>query len=160
MLCLKGGDIVAEKLTVKQKAFSDYYIQYGNATRAYAEAGYKVSKKSVAEVEGCKLLKNPKVKKYIEKKMNEISSSKIASAEEVLEYLTSVMRGETKSEVVVVENVGDFTSKARNMKKAPDERERLKAADLIGKRYGIFTEKIDLNSQVVVSFEGEDELED
>ena len=34
-------------------------------------------------------------------------------------------------------------SEARTMQKAPDEKERLKAAELLGKRYGLYTEKVD-----------------
>jgi phage terminase small subunit len=46
------------------------------------------------------------------------------------------------------------------MMKAPDEKERLKAAELIGKRYGLFTDKVDLNGGVTVVIGGEDELEE
>ena len=46
-------------------------------------------------------------------------------------------------EVVVVEGIGDGCSEARAMQKAPDEKERLKAAELLGKRYGLYTEKIE-----------------
>ena len=34
-------------------------------------------------------------------------------------------------------------SEARELEKSPDEKERLKAAELLGKRYGIFTEKVE-----------------
>ena len=57
-----------------------------------------------------------------------------------------VLRGETQAEVVVVENIGDYRSEARAMQKAPDEKERLKAAELLGKRYGLFTDKLDVQA--------------
>jgi phage terminase small subunit len=53
------------------------------------------------------------------------------------------MRGETQSEIVVVEGCGDGCYEARTMQKAPDEKERLKAAELLGKRYGLYTDKIE-----------------
>ena len=56
------------KLTIKQKAFADYYIELGNATEAYIKAGYKASKRDIAEVEGCKLLRNPKVEAYLKER--------------------------------------------------------------------------------------------
>jgi phage terminase small subunit len=87
-------------------------------------------------------------------------SEKIADAQEILEYLTAVVRGKTQSEIVVVEGTGDGCSDARKMMKAPDEKERLKAAELIGKRYGLFTDKVDLNGGVTVVIGGEDELEE
>lgn len=58
-----------------------------------------------------------------------------------MEFLTSVMRGESESEIVVVEGCGDGCSSARNVTKRPDEKERLKAAELIGKRFGMFDKK-------------------
>ena len=67
----------------------------------------------------------------------------IADQDEVLKYLTSVMRGKTYSEVVVVEGIGDGCSEARTMEKAPDEKERLRAAELLGKAHRMFTEKIE-----------------
>ena len=77
--------------------------------------------------------------------MTEKESELIADQDEVLKYLTSVMRGESQSEIVVVEGTGDGCSEARAMEKAPDEKERLKAAELLGKRYGLYTEKVEQN---------------
>ena len=39
-------------------------------------------------------------------------------------------------------------------------KERLKAAELIGKRYGLFTDKMNLEGAVPVVITGADELED
>lgn len=71
--------------------------------------------------------------------MAEKEAALIADQDEVLKYLTSVMRGQSRSSVVVVESAGDFISKAREMEKSPDEKERLKAAELLGKRYGLYS---------------------
>jgi phage terminase small subunit len=75
--------------------------------------------------------------------MAEKESELIADQDEVLKYLTSVLRGKTQSEIVVVEGIGDGCSEARAMQKAPDEKERLKAAELLGKRYGLYTDKVE-----------------
>ncbi len=127
------------KLTIKQKAFADYYIEFGNATKAALKAGY--SKKTASRI-GAENLKKPVIKSYIDERMAQIESERIASAEEVIKYLTSVMRGETQAEIVVVEGVGDGCSSAKRVLKAPDEKERLKAAELLGKRYSLFTDKM------------------
>ncbi|MEH6941514.1 terminase small subunit [Bacillus sp. JJ722] len=135
------------KLTEKQKRFADYYIETGNATESARKAGYKKP-----HVQGSQNLEKLSVRTYIDERLKQMDSERIATAEEVMKYLTGVMRGETQSEVVVVENIGDFMSEARTMNKAPDEKERLKAAELIGKRYGIWTDKQNIEVQGAVTF--------
>lgn len=76
-----------------------------------------------------------------------------------MEYLTSVLRGESSSEVVAVEFIGDGISRAKKIQKAPDEKERLKAAELLGRRYRMFTDKVDIEGAVPVIITGENELE-
>ena len=46
------------KLTEKQKRFAEEYIKLGNATQAYIDAGYSVTKREVAEANARKLLGN------------------------------------------------------------------------------------------------------
>ena len=138
------------KLTVKQKAFADYYIELGNATESYIKAGYKASERKVAEVEGCKLLKNPKIDNYIKKRMEQIESNRIAKAEEVLAFLSASLRGEVVEEVVATETV-DGMIKPVILKKQLSAKDRIKAAELLGKRYALFTEKVDLEGNVGVT---------
>ena len=83
-------------LTLKQKAFADYYIECGNAAEAYRKAGYKNYKS--AAVEASKALNNPKISQYIEERQKQIEDSRIASAAEIMQYFTSVMRGEVKDQ--------------------------------------------------------------
>ena len=128
------------KMTAKQMRFCDEYLIDLNATQAAIRAGY--SKKTAYSI-GIENLKKPELKKYIDSRMAEKESALIADQDEVLKYLTAVMRGQSKSEVVVVENIGDFMSEARTMQKAPDEKERLKAAELLGKRYGLYTDRVE-----------------
>lgn len=127
------------KMTAKQQRFCDEYLIDLNATQAAIRAGY--SKKTAYSI-GVENLKKPEIEKYIAERMAEKESQLIASQDEVLKYLTSVLRGNTQSEVIVVEGCGEGFSEARAMKKAPDEKERLKAAELLGKRYGLYTDKI------------------
>ena len=92
--------------------------------------------------------------------MRVLEEKGIAKAEEILKYLTSAMRGEIEEEVVVTENTGDFMSEARVIKKELSAKDRIKAAELLGKRYRLFTDKVEANIQASVIFEGENELED
>lgn len=106
------------------------------------------------------MLTNVSIKSYIDEKLKELSDKKIADQQEVLAYLTAVLRGDTQSEIVVVEGVGEGCSEARRLQKLPDEKERLKAAELLGKRMGLFKDKLDVTANVPVIISGGDELED
>nr|DAM30580.1 MAG TPA: Terminase small subunit [Caudoviricetes sp.] len=132
------------KLTLKQKRFADEYIISGNATDAAKKAGYSEKTAFTIATEN---LKKPYIKQYIDQRIKEIDDKKIAKQEEVLQYLTSVLRGESESAIVVVEGCGDGYSEARTVKKTPDEKERLKAAELLGKRYRIFSEKSEVEEE-------------
>ncbi len=145
------------KLTEKQKRFADYYIETGNKTEAAVKAGYS---KKTARVIGQENLLKPAVKNYIDEKLEEMSSQRIASANEVMELLTSAARGELEEEVVVVEGEGDGCSTARTIKKQIGAKDRIKAAELLGKRYRLFTDKLEVKGMVPVMIVGEDELED
>lgn len=137
-------------MTDKQRKFADEYLIDCNATRAYKAAYPHVKNDNVAKVNGSRLLTNANLKAYIDERLEEISSEKIADAAEVMKYLTSVLRGESSAEIVVVEGCGEGCSEARTMTKAPDETQRLKAAELLGKRYGLFKENVKLEGAVPV----------
>ncbi len=147
-------------MTDKQRKFCDEYLIDCNATQAAIRAGYseKTAEKASDWINEKSQEKpsskfNAEMRAYIDEQLERIHSEKTADAKEVIEYLTSVLRGESESEVVVVEQQGDYTSEARNIKKRPDEKERLKAAELLGKRFGLFTDKVELNGVAKVVFE-------
>lgn len=131
-------------MTEKQKKFADEYLIDLNATRAYRAAYPAVKKDTVAAQAGSRLLRNVNVKGYIDEQLEKIHNQKTADAQEVMEYLTSVMRGESLAEEIVVEGLGEGVSEARRMQKAPSEKDKLKAAELLGKRFGLYTDKIDM----------------
>jgi phage terminase small subunit len=145
------------KLTEKQKRFADYYIETGNITEAAVKAGYS---KKTARVIGQENLLKPAVKGYIDEKLEAMQDERTASTKEVLEFLTKSMRGEIKEEVVVVEGTGDGTSEARTVKKQIGLRDRIKSAELLGKRYRLFTDKVEVEGVVPVMIVGEDSLEE
>lgn len=129
------------KLTIKQQRFADEYIISGNATQAAIKAGY--SEKTANRI-ATENLSKPVIKAYIGERLAELEDSKIAKQEEVLKYLTAVLRGESTSEVLALSPDGGQIV----IKKAPDEKDRLKAAELLGKRYGAFTEKFDITGEL------------
>lgn len=140
-------------MTPRQRKFCDEYLISGNATDAAIKAGYSPK---TAKQTGSENLAKPDLKAYIETELEKLHSAKIADAEEVMKYLTSVMRGEHTEQVLKlvgegVQTVTDIDVSAK---------ERLKAAELIGKRYGMFTDKVGVEGAVPVIITGDDQLED
>lgn len=142
----KGGSIC---VTNKQKRFCDEYLVDHNATRAYKIAYPGVKNDHSASVLASRLLAKVEVKTYINTQLAKISDKNIADAKEVMQYLTSVLRGKSESQVVVVEGVGDGVSKARRFNKNPEEKDRLKAAELLGKRYSLFKDNMTLDVEPI-----------
>ena len=135
-------------MTEKQKRFCDEYLIDCNATRAYKAVYKNVKSDDAARANASRLLANANVKKYIDDRMEELHNEKTADAQEVIEYLTSVLRGESAAQEIVVVGTGDGRSKAKTVEKAPSEKERLKAAELLGKRYALFTDKVDMDTDM------------
>lgn len=130
-------------MNAKQKRFCDEYLIDCNATQAAIRAGYSPK---TAKVTGAKMLTNANLKAYIDEQLERIHNEKTADAQEVLEYLTAVMRGEHTEQVLKligegVQTVTDIDVSAR---------ERLKAAELIGKRYGMFKDNVNVDLEPVV----------
>lgn len=136
----KGADDM-EKLSIKQKRFADEYIISGNAEEAAIIAGYS---KKYARGNAYKLVANSGIKTYIEERLKELDDKQIAKQEEVLQYLTSVMRGELEEEVLY--GIGDGVQSTRHIEVGA--KDRLKAAELLGKRYRLFTDKVELDADV------------
>ena len=146
--------MVALKLNARQKSFCEFYVASGNATESAIKAGYK---EKYAGVNADKLLKNTNISKYIRKITEEHTNNRIAKAEEILEFLTATLRGEVTEEVVV----GGFGKSAtEKISKNVDLKDRLKAAELLGKRYRLFTDKVEVDGIVPVMIVGEDSLEE
>ena len=137
-------------MTEKQKRFCDEYLIDLNGTRAYKAAYPAVKSDKAAGAASARLLGNVSIRAYLDERLEQLHNERTADAAEVMEYLTSVLRGESEASVVVVESVGDGCSEARTITKPPDERERLKAAELLGKRFGLFTDKVNVSGSGVV----------
>ena len=140
-------------MTRRQQKFCDEYLISGNATDAAIKAGYSPK---TAKQTGSENLAKPDLKAYIEAELAKLHSAKIADAQEVLEYLTAVMRGQHTEQVLKLAGDGIQTVTDIDV----SAKERLKAAELIGKRYGLFTDKVGLEGTVPVVLIGENQLED
>jgi len=129
MLCpvIKNKD--KKMLNEKQKKFCDEYLKTGNATQSYLLAGYNIGEK-VAKVNASRLLTNANVIEYIKERQQQVSNERIADIQEAQEVVTELMRD-----------------------KAQHASSRLKAAELLGKFQGGFTESINVNARVGVVYE-------
>ena len=142
------------KLNEKQKAFADYYIESLNATESYKMA-YDCSY-NTARTNGARLLTNANIKKYIDETMSAKDESRIASQDEILQILTDIARGITEEEVVQFSQLGEELRTTRK----PTIKDRMKASELLGKRYRMWIDKVEANVNQQVIFEGEELLED
>lgn len=139
------------KLTDKQRIFANEYLVDLNATRAYKKAYPGVKKDETAKAAGSRLLTNVNVKNYIDEQLKKIEDESIADAAEVMKYLTKVMRNELTEEVVVVEGEGEGCSSARIVKKDMSAKDRNKAAELLGKRYRLFVDKVETDVNTTIN---------
>ena len=149
------------KLTPKQFRFADEYLIDLNATQAAIRAGYSPK---TANEQGARLLANVSIQEYIAEMMALKDKALIAAQDEVLEYLTAVMRREYKENIVVTLTEEKSTYKPDNngtMRKQTIKREipsiveipaklsdANKAAELLGKRYNLFTDKLKIEGQI------------
>lgn len=145
LFCREGGDGKLSKLTLKQKRFADEYIISGNIEQSAISAGYS---KNYARAQAHKLLANVGIKNYIDERLKILDSEKIADQKEILEFLTSAMRGEVTEPIL--RNSGDFEQVIVDVK--PNVATRKAAAELLGKRYKMWTDKVemDVNSDITI----------
>ncbi len=130
-------------MNARQKRFCDEYLIDCNATQAAIRAGY--SPKTAKQI-GQRMLTNVDLKAYIDEQLERIHNEKTADAQEVLEYLTAVMRGQHTEQTLQL--IGDGVQKIADIDVSA--KERLKAAELIGKRYGMFKDNVGIDLKPVV----------
>jgi phage terminase small subunit len=141
------------KLNDKQKAFADYYIESLNAYESAKRAGYS---EAYAKSQSYKLLENVGIKNYIDERMESKDNYRIASQDEILQILTDIARGITEEEVVQFSQLGEELRTTRK----PTIKDRMRASELLGKRYRMWIDKVEANVNQQVIFEGEELLED
>lgn len=124
-----------KKLTAKQSTFIDAYLGEAkmNAAQAARIAGYKHP-----ETQGAENLR--KLRPYIDEVMNKRHSNAIATQEEIQQFFTAVVRGEVKEEVV--------SSNGLVLEVPASTKDRLKAAECMGRAYGMFTERKEISGNL------------
>jgi phage terminase small subunit len=133
------------KLTEKQKRFADYYIETGNATESARRAGYKGNNLNKVASENLAKLD---IKNYIDEKIAEKDAERIAKQDEILAYLSSIMRGEHSEQTL--RGIGEGAQTIDDIDVSA--KDRIKAAELLGKRYAMWTENKNIDVQGSVMF--------
>lgn len=116
-------------LNDQQKAFCEHYVATLNATQAAIDAGYS---EKTARQQGSRLLTNVYIKAFIDALLEKLEDQRIAKADEVMKFLTAAMRGEIKDSFDL----------------DPSLQDRMKAAELLGKRYKLFTDKHEIEGKL------------
>lgn len=114
------------KLKPKELIFAEEWLKTTNATQSAIKAGYS---ERTAYSAGSRLLKKVDVKQYIDERLAEMKENSIADTDEVMQFLSSTMRGDIPDQFGLDPALND----------------RLKAAELIGKRYKLFTDKQEIS---------------
>lgn len=152
-------------MTIKEQIFCDELLSDAefNKTLAYKKAYPNVKNDNVAAAAASRLMNKPKIKEYIDKQLDELHNERTADAQEVLEYLTSVMRREKKECIVVTltKETSTYVPDEQGKPRKQTIKEEMaqiveipaklsdanKAAELLGKRYGLYTDKVDVNNE-------------
>ena len=139
-------------MTEKQKQFCDEYLANGlNATQAYLAVYKSVKSTDVAGAAAARLLGNVSVNEYINVALAKIHDEKTMDAKEVMERLTAIGREETTDQLLTMDgDIKEVKSKTQD---------RIRALELIGKAYGMFKDKVEMEVSTPV-FSGESDLED
>ena len=120
--------------------FADEYLIDCNGTRAY-QVAYPDAGYDTARTESSRLLAKPNIKDYIDQRMAEKTDDRIMKQDEILMLLTSIARGEQTEQTLKGVGMGEQVL----VDKDAQLKDRIKALELLGKRYGTFAEKVDVN---------------
>lgn len=137
----------------RQRRFADEYIISGNAYKSAIRVGYS---EKYAKTNSHKLLENTRIKIYIDERLAELKSEKVADQQEVLEFLTSVMRGEKTEETLC--SIGKLGQQVIDIDIGA--KDRIKAAELLGKRHRLWTDKVEAEVSGTVVFANEADIPD
>lgn len=136
-----------KKLTPRQEVFCINYAKTGNAMNALKAAGYKYKNNNSAKANASRLLTYDNIQQRLKEISNEVKNDNIASIQEIQEFWTKVLRNEEVEEVVGMTEGGPF-----RMSKDCNIKDRIKAAELLGRVNGLFLDKVEVTGNVPVTF--------
>lgn len=122
-------------MTQKQEKFISEYMLNPNATAAAQAAGYSAK---TARFIGCKLLKNVEVVEELKRRRRLMANEKILTATQLQEFLSAVVRGEVNDTQLMTRLIGKGCSVVEKHEFTASTKDRLRAAELLGKMIGAF----------------------
>ena len=163
-------------LTKKQKTFVEEYLIDLNATQAAIRSGYSPS---TAKEIGCENLTKPNIKAAIDKAMAERSKRTGICADRVLQELAkiafvnpadvidvedvSILANAIREDTACIQSVkvkSMDTDKGSSIEREVKFYDKKAALELLGKHLGMWNDKLNVNLNLPVFYEGEDDLEE
>lgn len=135
---MKKSSVDEYGLTLQERQFCDHYVTCFKGTESAKVAGYTPSN---AGRQATELLSRPHVEEYIKMRVHTMGAEKIAKEEEVLTFLTDVMRNDYQK---------------ANATRPFIPRDRIQCAELLGKRYAMWTDKVEQTQEVRIVVDLED----
>lgn len=161
-------------LTNQQKLFCQEYLKLGmNATQAYMKVYKTCKKEETAMASASRLLRNVKVKEYIEELQSKVEEKAIVSIEDIVKELTAiaftdrtkiskmVTKEKQLEKTTLVYKAVDFSDtdtldnetkkviagyKQTQSGLAVETYDKMKALELLGKYLGMFTETVKIEN--------------
>ncbi len=125
-------------LSNQQKLFCQKYLELGmNGTQAYLGVYKSCKKEETAMAGASRLLRNVKVKEYIEELQSKIEKTAIINVEERMRWLSKVINGEEKEKYYYY-HVGEYMED----EKEADINTKIKAMDTLNKMDGVYVTKV------------------
>ena len=157
-------------MTPAQKRFADEYLIDLNATKAYKAAYPSCKKDETANVNGSKLLRNAKVKEYIDIKQKALEEKSGVTQQRIIEELAKIafadirkaydkngnlrpiqdLDDDTAGAIIGVESFEEYEGRGDDREYIGDTKkvkmaDKIRAAELLGKHLGMFKEKIEIS---------------
>lgn len=157
-------------MTEAQKRFCDEYLIDLNATRAYKAAYSSCKKDETASVNASRLLRNANVQNYIQEQKEQLKEKVNVTQEQVINQLARIAFGDirklynesgglkniqdldddTAAILTSIESTEEFDGYGEDREqigytKKVKIADKAKALDMLGKYFGIFTEKVEVN---------------
>ncbi len=132
----------ADKLTDKQKRFCQEYLKDCNAAQAAVRAGYSAK---TAKEQAARLLTNVNLQEYLNSLMNKVEEKCGHSVQEATDYLFKVLNDEVTEETLRFDRNGHQVTTLTK----PKVSDKIKAADLLLKKFGEYNQTVDVNLQSI-----------
>jgi phage terminase small subunit len=132
-----AGHLKDKKPNIKQMRFVDFYLHGMTSKDAYKAAGYSVNSDMAGYNNAKRLLENETVRAYLDAERARIKREFDLDNNEFIQQTKDAFLGNWVEEQVVTVLTGDGRTEARVIKKRISPKDRLKAAEILERIFGI-----------------------